>query len=327
MNVTPAAPPPPDARALQTRCAAVVVHYRDAEATLRCLASLRRQDDALEVVLVDNASPDGSGRALADAVRAWPNVTLLTSWRNGGFGAGCNFAFAHAITRWPKLESVLLLNPDAELHDGALRELRDVMARRVDAGVVGCRIEDERGEVWFENGRVPEWTLSGSHCAAPAEDEFRTRFVTGACMLVRAELLRAGLRFDESFFLYCEDMDLCREVQSWGFELWITARAHATHRGGGSQPGAPVLGELTAERLYWLTRAKVLFARKRLPLRKRLVFLAVAAICKPLVGALAQRSLRFVGPYLRALRDGLRAPLWLAQSGRQGLSPAGRWRS
>jgi GT2 family glycosyltransferase len=126
-------------------------------------------------------------------------------------------------------------------------------------------------------------------------------------MLLRGDLLRDGLRFDERYFLYCEDADLCEQVRQRGGELWLTHAARATHAGGGSQPGERVLGELTGERLYWLTRAKVLFASRHLSRLQRWSFLVAAFVGKPLCGVLVARSVRFLVPYWRGLRDGLRA--------------------
>lgn len=293
--------------AVPTTCAAVVVHYRGAQQTLDCLASLAAQRPTPEVVVVDNGSPDGSGQQLEHELASRDGVHLLRVADNGGFGAGCNRGITFALQRWPELEHVLLLNPDAEMTPGALAELLATSGRHSDAGIVGCHIDDGEGRTWFANGRMPRWTLSGFHCAAPAAPEFASEFVTGACMLIRADLLRSGLRFDESYFLYCEDADLCCEVRARGRGLWITQRARVRHLGGGSQPGARVLGELTAERLYWLTRAKVLFARRRLGTLQRLAFLGVAMTLKPLAGWLASGSLRFLGPYCRGLLSGLGA--------------------
>ncbi len=297
--------------ALQPECTAVVVHYRDAGSTLRCVRSLLAQEPAPHVVVVDNASPDGSGAELSIAFRQMERVQLLRSPHNGGFGAGCNRGIDHALQHWPHLEGVLLLNPDAELAPGALGELLGTQRRHPRAGVVGCRIDDGAGRTWFANGRIPRWTLSGFHTGAPTALEHRTGFVTGACMLLHGDLLRGdprtpGLRFDERFFLYCEDADLCERVRQRGGELWLTHRARASHRAGGSQPGARVLGEFTAERLYWLTRAKVLFAARHLSWPQRACFLVLAAVGKPLLGLLQARSLRFLGPYWRGLRDGWR---------------------
>ena len=299
---TPAAP------ANDARCVAVVVHYRDAAATLRCIGSLRCQSPRPTIVLVDNASPDGSGDHLATALAGERGLRLLRSPHNGGFGAGCNLGIDHALREWPDLDHVLLLNPDAELAPNGLAELFATACRHPLCGIVGCRIDDATGRLWFGNGRRPGCTLSGMHVPPPTgAEEHPAGFVSGACMLIAADLLRRGLRFDETYFLYCEDVDLCAEVEARGRELWVTQRTHVRHVGGGSQPGDPVLGELTADRLYWLTRAKVLLAHRRLGRLRRCAFLAIAALVKPLIGLLVTRSTRFLGPYLRGLRDGWRA--------------------
>lgn len=290
------------------RCVAVVVHYVDAASTQRCVHSLLAQRPTPRIVVVDNASPDGSGQVLDATFDGLDDVVVLHADANGGFGAGCNRGIELALARWPDLGHVLLLNPDATLSPGALTELLATATRHPSAGLVGCRIDRPDGSHWFANGRWPAWTLSGFHRPAPAgQDEHRTEFVTGCCMLLVGDLLRDGLRFDEDYFLYCEDADLCREVLARGRELWITQRARAQHAAGGSQPGAAVLGELNAGRLYWLTRGKVLLARRRLGPLQRSMFLAIAWLLKPVLGLLYSRSSRFLGPYLRGLCDGWRA--------------------
>jgi len=318
LSLDPVAVAPPSA----ATCAAVVVHYRDAGPTLLCLVSLLRQDHDLEVVVVDNGSPDGSGQELQRSLAGRPGVHLLHADRNGGFGAGCNLGFEFAMARWPGLQHVLLLNPDAEMEAGALGEMSATSRRHPQAGIVGCRIEDGDGRISFANGRAPTWTLSGFHCAPPPVAEHASEFVTGACMLIAADLLRDGLRFCETFFLYCEDVDLCCEVRARGRELWVTQGARVRHRGGGSQPGRPVLGELTAERLFWLTRGKVILARRRLSWLQRLGFLFAACLGKPLVGLATTRSARFLVPYFSGLLAGIRTDPGAAR--KPGGSPSTR---
>jgi hypothetical protein len=121
-------------------------------------------------------------------------------------------------------------------------------------------------------------------------------------------------------------------VRARGRGLWVTHRARARHLGGGSQTGPRVLGEFTAERLYWLTRAKVLFARRRLGALQRLAFLAIACLLKPLAGLVGSGSLRFLRPYGRGLLSGLRADLGAARrsppsEGPTALNPSGPSRS
>jgi GT2 family glycosyltransferase len=286
-------------------CTAVVVHYRNACDTLACIASLRQQPERVGIVVVDNQSPDDSWPELSAQLCEHEDVTLLRSEHNGGFGAGCNQGINIALKQWPAARHLLLLNPDATLAADALGEMIATANHHPQAGIVGCRIDDSAGQPWFQNGHFPRWTLSGFHRPAPAAKEHETEFVTGACMLIACDLLRAGLRFDETYFLYCEDADLCSEVASQGRQLWITQNARATHRGGASQPGEHVLNELSAERLYWLTRAKVLLARKRLNFAQRCGFLAIAILCKPIAGLWLSKSTRFLWPYLRGLASGL----------------------
>lgn len=287
-------------------CAAVVVHYRGSDDTLRAVASLRRQRPAPQpIVVVDNASPDDSWPSIAAALHDAPDVLLLRAQHNRGFGGGCNLAFDALLAREHAPAHVLLLNPDAELSDGGLAAMLTTARSAANPGVVGCRIDDGEGRPWFQHGRFPSWTLSGFHCAAPAaHGAHPAEFVTGACMLLDARLLRDGLRFDERFFLYCEDVDLCREVAARGRALAVTQDAHCTHIGGQSQPGRRVLDDFTAERLFWLTRAKVLLAYKRLAWPQRLVFWATALLAKPVLGLARARSPAVLGPYLRGLYRG-----------------------
>ena len=79
------------------------------------------------------------------------------------------------------------------------------------------------------------------------------------------------------------------------------------HRGGGSQPGEPVLGAQSCEQLYWQTRAKVLLAKARLSWRERAAFLFAACVLKPLAGLCLAPRARWWAPYWRGLRDGWRA--------------------
>jgi GT2 family glycosyltransferase len=289
-------------------CAAVVVHYRRADETAACLASLRAAAPDTPVVVVDNDGGDQPQRQLIEGCER-EGAALLVMGRNAGFGAGCNAGIDAVLRLAAGIEHVLLINPDARALPGAVDRLRQTAAEHPDAGIVGgCTLTADGGRVEFENGRLRPWTLTRMHCAAPAVDRpFETTFVTGALMLIDAGMLRAGLRFDEEFFLYAEDLDLCCEVRARGRTLWIDPRAVALHRGGGTGAGATVLGALTASQVYWLARSKVLFARKRLSWCQRAVALGIAALAKPILGLLIARSARFLAPHLRGLWDGLRA--------------------
>ena len=286
-------------------CCAVVVNYRCADLTTACVASLREHAPELPVIVVENGSGDGSAERLSRV----PGAEVLAYDDNAGFGGGCNRGIEHALARFPALEHVLLLNPDAVVTAGFLDALRNTAARQLDSGVIGGRILSADGRtVLFENGRYRRNTLTRSHVPAPKNrPEFETEFVTGALMFVSADLLRDGLRFDERYFLYMEDMDLCRQVRAARRTLWINLDAVIHHHEGGSQrdQSADAAG-LRPDQLRYLTRNKVLFARKWLGPVRRTVFYVVAFLFKPLAGVLRFRSVRFLPLYYRALLEGLR---------------------
>ena len=303
----------PDALESAEICA-VVVNYRCAAQTVACLASLRRAAPTMRVYVVDNASGDDSAPVLTAYATEHRAITIDLNPVNSGFGAGCNRAIDIALAIHPKLRHVLLVNPDTT-HDAAFVDaLRDCAARHPAAGVVGGLIMDGDGQkVWYESGAWRPWTLGPSHESAPTDadgrplDEYQTGFVTGCLMLINADLLRGGLRFDERFFLYCEDVDLCREVVARGGELWVTRRAVIRHASGGTQTDQPfVLGNLRASQLRWITRNKVFLARKQLPYVQQFTALTVAWVLRPIAGVLRFRRIAFLPAYFRALLEGHR---------------------
>ncbi len=289
--------------------AVVVVHYRCLDDTLACVASVREHAPEATVVVVENASQDGSGEALRQAIGKTPGVRLIDIPTNVGFGGGCNAGIDHALQAWPELQHVLLLNPDARVTASTIDELRHTAAAHPDAGIVGGLIRDLDGDrILYENGHRNVCTLRGSHAPAPAGlEEYAAGFITGTLMLIDAGLLRAGVRFDVDYFLYVEDADLCRQVEARGRTLWITRRSVALHREGGSQSSEPAayVG-MRRRQLRYITRNKVRFARRWLTLGERLRFYVTAFVVKPLGGIVRFGSLRFLGVYYGALLEGLR---------------------
>lgn len=291
-------------------CCAVIVNYRTPGLTIRCASALvdQRGNSELSLLIIDNGSRDGSDAKLAAWAAKQTGVEIEALGDNLGFGGACNFGFDTVLERSPGVRWVLLLNPDTVPGEGMLEALCASAAAHPEAGIVGGRILSGDGQsVWYENGRYRQWTLGKSHAPAPAgQDDFETEFVTGALMLVDAAMLREGLRFDEHYFLYVEDLDLCREVRDRGRTLRVTLRATARHDEGASQAGENADRAGMRERqLYYITRNKMLFAKKRLRPLPRLVTCATAVLVKPLAGVVRYRSLRFLSTYYSALLAGM----------------------
>lgn len=227
----------------------IIVSYNTRDDLLRCLASIFAQPPAAleSVVVVDNASRDGS----AGAVRtAWPDVHLLELDRNVGFAAANNRAIA--ATTAPLL---LLLNSDAVVSPGALDRL---VNRLLATGAVaaGPRLVDANGrpEISFGSHLSPMTELAQMWRMRLADSrsgiarryvsnlvarERTVDWVSGACLLVRREAALAAGLFDERYFMYEEDVDLCAALRRAGGRILFTPDAQVTHLRGRSGQATP----------------------------------------------------------------------------------------
>ena len=241
-------------RALETlRIAVAIVNYRTAALVVEGLAALEdelRDLPKLRVFVVDNASGDGSVEELARAIdengwSAW--CTLVPSKVNGGFSYGNNTAVRACETTQ---DYVLLLNPDTRVRPGAVRALVEFMEQNPSVGIAGSRLEDEDGTQQHSRYRFPsvlgelEATLrfgpvtrllSGSVVAPPLVDEAHAcDWVAGASMILRREALDAVGLMDESYFLYFEEVDLCRRARDAGWTCWYVPASRVVHHVGRS---------------------------------------------------------------------------------------------
>jgi GT2 family glycosyltransferase len=245
------------------------VSYNTRELTRRCLQSVYDAHGAFdfEVVLVDNASADGS----ADMVeREFPAVRLIRSAENLGFAAGNNLARQHATA-----DRFLLLNPDTRVFPDAIERLLAFSIAHPEAGITGGRTLNEDGSLnpWSCRGRPTPW---GMFCQAvglttafrmhplfdPASlgrwqrDSVReVDIVVGCFLMITRELWDSLAGFDEAFFMYGEEADLCLRARARGFRPMITPDAAIVHHGAASEPAE-------ASKLVRLLAAHVLLFRK-----------------------------------------------------------------
>ena len=236
----------------------VVVSYNSSAELPGCVEPLLAAPEA-HVIVVDNASPDGS---LA-AVRELP-VTAIQLSRNGGFATGVNAGWRAGSAPY-----VLILNPDARIDADSLRALVRTL-EEPHVGAVAPRIHHEDGSLDFSQRLFPRLRSTYAqalflHRVFPRarwtdelvrdEDSYARRatpdWVSGACILVRRDALVELGGFDEAFFMYCEDIDLCRRLRSSGYELVFEPAASVVHLGGASAPRAALLPALAASRVRY----------------------------------------------------------------------------
>jgi GT2 family glycosyltransferase len=217
----------------------VIVSYNCREHVRACLARVRDG----RVIVVDNASTD----ATAAMVRAeFPEVALIENLQNCGFAAACNQGIAASNEPF-----VLLLNPDTLITDDAMRLLLEAMAKRPDVGACGPRILNADGSPQVSIRKFP--TLGALVCdelglsvalprlftgyrlsAWPLEKTGEVDQLGGSCLLLRRRALDVVGLLDERFFVYFEEVDLCRRLWNAGWRVRYVYEATIVHVGGQS---------------------------------------------------------------------------------------------
>jgi N-acetylglucosaminyl-diphospho-decaprenol L-rhamnosyltransferase len=227
-----------------TELAVVVVNYNAGEYLSRCVASVFECAGGLtlDVLVVDNASRDGSARAAAGRQ---PRMRLIENPTNLGLSAAWNQGARETDAPW-----ILFLNPDAEVWDGHLQGFVKVGEDRPDVALLGPVIRNPDGTI-YESGRVfpgvgqavghaflgpfaPNNRFSRAYRQSTWDrsTEREVDWVSGACMLIRREAFDGVGGFDEAFWLYGEELDLCTRLRDAGWKVLATPKLEILHEGG-----------------------------------------------------------------------------------------------
>jgi GT2 family glycosyltransferase len=243
----------------------VIVNWNTRELLDGCLQSLLANLDGFEaeIYVVDNASDDGS----AEMIRVrYPQVQLIANQNNPGFAHANNQAIRRCSGRY-----LLLLNPDTVMKPGSLKLLYDFMEETPGAGAAGARLLNPDGSLQLS--AYPEPTLWREFWRLFHLDKLRyyanypihrwnvkqpraVDVLMGACLMISRQALDASGPFDEEYFMYSEEVDLCHRLRESGFSLYWVPEAQVIHFGGQSTQQA---AEEMFLRLY---QGKVIFFRK-----------------------------------------------------------------
>lgn len=212
----------------------VVLNYRHAEDTLRCVKALRgSRYRRLFPVVVDNASGDGSTERLRAEL---PAVPLISSPENLGYAGGNNLGIRHALER--DADHVWIVTPDCFVEPDTLGILVETMNRFPEIGICGPRILRGDGKTVWYNGATIDWSTGGStrhiDIGRPAAHVTDTRlksvdYVTGACMLVRSRVFQEVGLLPEHYFMYFEETTLNVRASRAGWRLIMNPAASAVH--------------------------------------------------------------------------------------------------
>ena len=231
----------------------LIVSFNTRDYLAQCLAAIPRAAEGLtiETIVVDNGSSDGSQAMLAER---FPQIRLIQNQENLGFGRANNIGARAAAGR-----ALLLLNSDCELQVGALVTMLHALDHDSSFGGVFCRLLNSDGSLqpsvhrsypapWmqigelfflsplryalYRNSALHPWLLRRTiRLHSLAHD---VAWGGAACMLIRRDPFEAVGGFDEGFFMYCEDMDLCKRIRDAGYRLCYLPTASAVHHWGRS---------------------------------------------------------------------------------------------
>lgn len=241
----------------------VVVVSFNSRAKLRACVEPLAGADGLNVVVVDNASRDDTLATIADLP-----ISVLALEENFGFGAGCNVGWRSASSPY-----VLFLNPDARMSPEAIRELAKHAEQHPRSAAFGPRLVTPSGELDYSLRRFPRlrstfaralflhrlspnasWVDEVIRDPRAYAEPHAVDWVTGACLLVRRTALEDVGGFDERFFMYCEDKDLCARLWKAGYEVGYEPSVECGHEGGAGSEAS------VGRRRALLTRSRLLYA-------------------------------------------------------------------
>ena len=249
----------------------IIVNWNDADNLMKALDSvfalpeMKADPSFANVAVSDNGSADDSVVRLRE--QYGDRVQIIENGRNLGFAAGVNRAVERTQSRY-----IFLLNPDAIVKAGALRNLVDFMEAHSQCALAGPRIYEADGGVAESCGEFDTWVGAFLRSSAWGDlpplkrfanaaalrrwdysSERQVDLVIGAVLMLRRSVFEAVGGFDERFFMYHEEVDLAKRVRGAGYEAWFVPSAQATHSGQGSSGGRGVESyKQRSRRKYWI---------------------------------------------------------------------------
>lgn len=232
----------------------IVVSYKGWGRLIKCLKALDSftgKNYTCEVIIVDNRSDDGT---ILKIEEKFPKFMFIHNKVNGGFANGCNLGSKSAAG-----EFLLFLNPDTIASESEVEKLLNIAKKNISYGVVSCRQVNENGKESIASGPFPMlWNLTGFQRAIfsgwNSDDSSRKPqasnrtpqaarrkpeiifpdWVSGSVIMIRGELFQKIEGFDEDFWMYFEDVDLCRRVRDIYLEVAFCRNITIEHNHGGS---------------------------------------------------------------------------------------------
>jgi len=234
-----------------TDLSVIILSYNTKDLTLSCINSVIKDSKnsslSVEIIVLDNASTDGSGEVLENFKFQISNFKFIKSQENLGFAKGNNLAAKKATGKW-----LLFLNSDTEIVSGTIKKMNDFLSNNSKAGIASCNLLNPNGTMQQQGGYLPRlstvafWALFLDDL--PILSQFlpsyqmrrksffsgspkKTGWVAGTAMWVLNDLWKELKGFDESLFMYGEDVELCLRAVKLGWEVMLNPKALIIHLG------------------------------------------------------------------------------------------------
>jgi GT2 family glycosyltransferase len=284
------------------KLAIITINYNGLADTIDLLESLKKAKKEpylnVQVYVIDNGSSDDSIDVLS---RRFPEIRLIQSPTNLGFSAGNNLGIKVALKE--KADWIMLINNDTLIDKSLFKNIYKSPLQDKKVGVLGGLIyfakgfefkkkykkEDLGKVIWFAGGKLDWNNIYGSHYLVDKVDNedskeaYSTDFITGAFLLTRFDVLKKTGIFDEDYFMYLEDVDLCYRIQKKGFKTLLDPSLKIWHKVAQSSGIGSSLND------YFLTRNRLLFGLKYATFRTKFALIR-EAVKKLFIGSVAQKT-------------------------------------
>ncbi len=263
----------------------VVLNYNGGKDTVDCLKSLFQVNQTnynLSVIVVDNHSIDNSLSLIKPSAPA----VIIENKENLGFTGGNNAGIKEALEKGA--DYILLLNNDTYVDKDLVKNLLIPFQKDAKIGIVSPKIyfakgheyhfdryqESQRGRViWYAGGKIDWQNIILSHRGVNEVDEGQykageTEFISGCAMMIKPDVLKKIGLFDNDYFLYLEDADLCQRAKNAGYKLWYEPSGSVWHKNAASsgKPGSSL-------HIYYQTRNRLMFGYKYAGIRTKFALL------------------------------------------------------
>lgn len=225
---------------MKAKVSTIIVSFKTKDLLKKCLTDLKQESKkiALEIIVIDNASSDGTAEMLASMQESWKSLDVIINNENEGFAKACNQGIKRASG-----EYILLLNPDTEVSQGTLQALLNYLDEHREIGVLGCKLVYPDGSLQSVGEKFSSaWEIFKEQVLFSKtwrrvlryKDNVATSFrevdyASGACLMTRRDVIDNVGLFKEDYFMYGEDLEFCYRVKQAGWRVGVLPGVKVTH--------------------------------------------------------------------------------------------------